>query len=107
MVGHGRIHFSVSQNTILLCMKKLREERLVSDDLGTVLSTFTRVPRCQQIYTLNDPFIVDLEKIDQDFTIITEQAMELLRFNGPLADCRSIRRPITPYTGASKSPSLN
>ena len=48
------------------------------------------------------PFIVNLEKIDQDFTIITQQAMELLRFNGPLADCRSMRRQITPYTGASK-----
>ena len=97
----SRSLFSVSKHYTPL-YEKLREERLVSDDLGTVLSTFTRVPRCQQIYTLNDPFIVNLEKIDQDFTIITQQAMELLRFNGPLADCRSMRRQITPYTGASK-----
>ena len=100
----SRSLFSVSKCIPLY--EKLREERLVSDDLDTVLWTFTRVPRYQQIYTLNDPFIVDFKKIDQDFTIITEQAMELLRFNGSLADCRSMRL-ITPYTGASKLPSLN
>jgi hypothetical protein len=82
---------------------KLREERLVSDDLDAVLSTFTpKLPkynRYQLIYTFNDTFIIDFMSRDHLLTVITEQGMETLLFTGPNHESRG-RRIIRPYTGA-------
>jgi hypothetical protein len=82
---------------------KLREERLVSDDLDAVLSTFTpKLPKYNQsqlLYTFNDTFIVDFMSCGHLLTVITEQGMETLQFTGPTYESRG-RRIITPYTGA-------
>jgi hypothetical protein len=84
--------------------EKLREEKLVSDDLDTALSIFPiKLPagkyrRGQLLYTLNDPFIVDFGSRGSYLSVITEQGMEMLPFFGPFDQIRPI--PITPYTGA-------
>ena len=89
--------------------EKLREERLVSDDLHKVLSTFPPgLPqnRAQIIYTLNDPFIVDFSTRLVRLSIITEQGMGSLGFERPFADIIAKARR-KPYTGAyTKSPFL-
>jgi hypothetical protein len=90
--------FSVSKHYIPL-YEKLREDGLVSDNLDAVLSTFTRVPQCQQIYTLNDTFIVDFSSPDLFLTLITEQGMEMIRINSAFDDQRRTRM-MSPYTGA-------
>jgi hypothetical protein len=83
--------------------EKLREERLVSDDLDAVLSTFPhKLPsygRNQYLYTLNDTFIVDFSTQKLFFRVITEQGMEVLQFTGPFYEMRGGSR-LTPYTGA-------
>jgi hypothetical protein len=83
--------------------EKLREERLVSDDLDSVLSTFPlKLPsygRNQYLYTLNDTFIVDFGTQHPCFRVITEQGMEVLDFIGLFYEDRGGSR-ITPYTGA-------
>jgi hypothetical protein len=89
-----------------LLYKKLREDRLVPDDLDAILSTFTskfpRYKRSQILYTLNDTFIVDFSCAKVNFFVITEQGMESLRFDTPFSEHRGglgIKR-IKPYTGA-------
>ena len=84
--------------------EKIREEKLVSDDLDAALSKFPlKIPagkyrRGQLLYTLNDTFIVDFSKHGPYFSVITEQRMEMLPFSGPFVQVRPI--PVTPYTGA-------
>jgi hypothetical protein len=89
---------NVSKNYIPL-YEKLREEGFVSDDLDAVLSTFTKLPngRCQSIYTLNDPFIVDFS-CNRLFSVVTEKGMEILLLKGTFEDQRPTR--MMPYTGA-------
>jgi hypothetical protein len=77
--------------------EKLREEGFVSDDLDAVLSTFTRVPKCQPIYTLYDPFIVDFSR-HLRFSVVTEKGMEISILKGTFEDQRPTR--MMPYTGA-------
>jgi hypothetical protein len=84
--------------------EKLREDRLVPDDLDAVLSTFTsKFPRyynqSQLLYTLNDTFIVDFSLSYHSFFVITEQGMEMLRFSKPFFE-RHGGVQINPYTGA-------
>ena len=83
--------------------EKLREERLVPDDLDSVLSTFPRIhPRYRQnqyLYTLNDPFIVDFGYLRRGLTIFTEQGMEKIRLPGPFSEYEDGCRKL-PYRGA-------
>ena len=83
--------------------EKLREERLVPDDLDTVLSTLPlkelRHRRTQLLYTLNDPFIVDFSHIVPAFFVITEQGVERLSLRGLFSEFRGMRE-VRPYTGA-------
>ena len=96
---------TVSQCYIPL-YEKLREEGFVPDDLNAVLSTFTKVPtrRNQEIYLLNDPFIVDFTIRSPTFTVVTEQGMNRIHFIHSFVDCRT---RMLPYTGASKSSPLD
>ena len=82
--------------------EKLREERLVPDDLDTILSTFSRISinsGRQLLYTLNDTFIVDFSAEDLFLFVVTEQGVGSLRFWKPFRDNRD-RRNVSPYTGA-------
>jgi hypothetical protein len=83
--------------------EKLREERLVPDDLDAVLSTLPqRLPsygRGQYLYTLNDTFIVNFGAYTHNITAVTEQDMEVLILTGPFHEMRGGSR-FTPYTGA-------
>jgi hypothetical protein len=83
--------------------EKLREDRLVPDDLDAILSTFTSkrflYNTSHLLYTLNDTFIIDFNS-DQFFSVITEQGMELIQFNKtPFLEIRGGLETI-PYTGA-------
>jgi hypothetical protein len=88
--------------------KKLREERLVSDDLDAVLPTITvtlsrrvfRFGYYRLLYTLNDTFIVDFSCREKVFYVITEQCKETLPFTGPYHDNRGGGKGTMPYTGA-------
>ena len=76
MVDNGRF---TSQYHVPL-YEKLRENGLVSDDLDAVLSTLPRILRkCQELYTLNDTFVVDFSSQDLYITVITEEKIETLR----------------------------
>jgi hypothetical protein len=89
--------------------KKLREDRLVPDDLDAILSTSTsKVPkyrRSQLLYTLNDTFIVNFSYINLRFLVITEQGLEILVFRGPFFERRGGCITV-PYTGAYSRYSL-
>ena len=81
--------------------KKLREERLVPDELDAVLSTFSlRNPdrRGQLLYTLNDTFIVDFGCRERYLPILTEQGLETIQLLGAFAQGHPTRS--MPYTGA-------
>jgi hypothetical protein len=87
--------------------KKLREDRLILDDLDAVLSTLLqRSPqyyhyrRTQRLCTLNDAFIVDFGSNEVRLSAITEQRMEVLRLSGPFYEERNRIRRFMPYTGA-------
>jgi hypothetical protein len=83
--------------------EKLREDRLVPDDLDAILSTFTsrflKHNRSQLLYTLNDTFVVDFSCFELSIFVITEQGMKLLRFLTPFFESRGGFRT-KPYTGA-------
>jgi hypothetical protein len=83
--------------------KKLREERLVPDDLDTVLSTLPSTSstyRWKQFLTiLNDTFTVDFSSKSLTFFVITEQGVENLSFPKIFFDARRMCKA-TPYTGA-------
>ena len=84
--------------------EKLREERLVPDDLDRVLSTsisnvnsyYRGVTR---LYTLNDPFIVDFSKKALYSLVITEKAIEKMVVMKKFVDQRK-KCKAAPYTGA-------
>ena len=89
--------------------EKLREERLVPDDLDTVLSTFPSqrftYSRSQLLYTLKDTFILDFSTESVQFHVVTEQGVEILAISFLFSDCRLIsgrkgRCDRRPYTGA-------
>jgi hypothetical protein len=83
--------------------ERLKEDRLVSDDLDPVLSTFTpkniQHNRSQLLYTLNDPFIVDFRSA-RDFSVVTEQGMEVIQLFGLFFEDRHRISSNRPYTGA-------
>jgi hypothetical protein len=85
--------------------EKLREERLITDDLHAVLSTFPKkIPRYslgQILFTLHDTFTIDLAKTAPTLSVITEKGMETLAFGGSFLDNRTTdgRRPYKPYKG--------
>jgi hypothetical protein len=83
--------------------KKLREDRLVPDDLDAALSTFTpRFPkfnRKQPFYTLNDTFIAEFSRSGQLFFVITEQGIDFLELAGLFYEQRGMSI-YKPYTGA-------
>ncbi|KAF8816983.1 hypothetical protein BYT27DRAFT_7205417 [Phlegmacium glaucopus] len=84
--------------------QKLREDRLVSDDLHTFLSTSTMknvlYSRSQLLYTLNDTFLIDFSTIGQYLFVITEKGTETLGFRGRFFDSRDSHKG-TPYTGSA------
>ena len=99
----SRSLYYVSRTTIPL-YAKLREEGFVPDDLHAILSAFPppskemQALRCQQeLYTLNDTFLVDFGMTNQSFTIITEQGIGTVRLLAAFLELRPKRR--LPYTG--------
>ena len=85
--------------------KMLREDRLVPDDLDTILSSFPtknmKYTRGRLLYTLNDTFIVDFSS-QFSCAVITEQGMEILHFYKPFFGGRGMNF-CRPYTGAYTS----
>lgn len=83
--------------------QKLREDRLVPDDLDNILSSFPQknviYSRSQLLYTLNDTFIIDFSYAGQYFSVITEKGVETLPFRARFFDNRDSCRG-TPYRGA-------
>ena len=81
--------------------EKLREDRLVPDDLDAVLSTYPpiqcRYRRRRHLFTLNDTFIIDFSA-RQHFSVITEQGVESLFLFRQFCEERPER--LVPYTGA-------
>ena len=69
-----------SKKKCSLLYEKLREERLVSDDLDTVLSTFPLKnfshPLSRILYTLNDTFTVNFSSTELFLFVITEQGYD-------------------------------
>ena len=62
---------------------KLRQDRLVSDDLDTVLSTlpskrWARYRTSQLLYTFDETFIIDFSRAEWGFFIITEQGIQCM-----------------------------
>ena len=88
--------------------EKLREDRLISDDLDTVLSNLPSklqlFRRRNYFYTLNDTFVFDFSHDALIFFVITEQGVESLSFQHTFSDNREMwkARP-RPYTGAYTS----
>jgi hypothetical protein len=81
--------------------KKLREDRLVPDDLDAILSTsISKSPShhgSQRLYTLNDTFNVDFSCFKLQLFVVTEKGMETYRL------CRAFSEgsdEILPYKGA-------
>jgi hypothetical protein len=99
--GHpwSRPLYSVSKLYPLL-YEKLREDRLIPDDLDTGLAALPsrRYRRLQSrvLYTLNDTYIVDFSMYVTVFFVITEQGMDWLPFRRLFFDCRL---NAIPYTG--------
>jgi hypothetical protein len=89
--------------------EKLREDRLVPDDLDAVLSTlpskFISHHRSQVLYTLNDTFIVKFSGCRSTLSVITEQGVESLTFDRVFSESRvsTVGKHIKPYTGAYKN----
>ena len=83
--------------------EKLREERLVPDDLDKTLSTFPSYPiryrRCHIIYSLNDTFIIDFHQSQLSLSVITEQGVVRLPFRDQFYDCRIRWKGVGIYTG--------
>ena len=94
--------------------EKLREDRLLPDDLvkALALSTFPLrkifYHRSHFHYTLNDTFTVDFSKRRSFLIFVTEQGVEDLVLNQVFCDHRTMHRDRRPYTGAlCKSSSLD
>ena len=89
--------------------KRLREDRLIPDDLHAALAALpSRIIRLNRVlYTLNDTFIVDLSSSTKRFFVITEQSIQTLpllnfTFRDSRVDCMR-----NPYTGAYTSHHLD
>jgi hypothetical protein len=94
--------YNVSRSFIPL-YQKLREDRLVSDELDSSLSTLP-VKRLvyslnQLLYTINDPFTVDFGPNARNLTVITERGMATIQLRKQFFDGRVCCRGF-PYTGA-------
>ena len=91
--------------------EKLREDRLIQDDLDTVLSTLPlkrpSYARTHFLYTLNDPFIVDFNNYKFVLFVITELGVESLSFGRLFSDRREMWKDIRPYTGTYTSQHLS
>ena len=79
--------------------EQLREDKLVTDHLDEVLTTFSMAPpkyTSQFIFTLNDPFIFDFSVNERFINVATEQGVESLRLYKTF-----INHPkrISPYIG--------
>jgi hypothetical protein len=84
--------------------EKLREERLVPDDLDAVLPTLhRRSPKGQFLYTLNDTFFVDFGADTYYITVLTEQGIEVLKVIGLFSEHRISDGKRQPYIGAYTS----
>ena len=92
-----------------LLYEKLREERLVPDDLDTAISTLPskepKYRRSHLLYTLNDTFFIDFSTCHSYLIVVTEQGVETIPFRGLFLDGRGWRKGTprtyyTPYTGA-------
>jgi hypothetical protein len=87
--------------------EKLREEGLIPDDLHAVLSAFpkksSKYSRSQHLFTLHDPFIIDLNSSTRVLYMITEKGRERFPFRSIFSDQRLVRDGITrdgiPYEG--------
>ena len=91
--------------------EKLKEDRLLSDDLDSVLSNFP-LKRCHYHrndfhYTLNDTFTVDFSRRKTKFTVVTEQGVESLVLDKVFSDHRVTYGERRPYTGALYKSSLD
>jgi len=96
----SRSLYTVSKYHIPL-YEKLREEGFVPDDLDAVLSTFPpKIRTCHHLYTLDDTFILDFEKMGIYFTVITEKGMERVKLGRPCAE-KYLRKLRAPYTGSA------
>ena len=105
--------YSLSKYYIPL-YEKLKEDRLLPEDLVTALSTLPSkrclYHRSHLHYTLNDTFTVDFSIRKQSLMVVTEQGVERLVLDEAFSDHRKIYqvRPRRPYTGALyKSSSLD
>ena len=83
--------------------EKLREDRLIPDDLHMALATLPSKKKQQSsyrrshiLYTINDTFVVDFSRCRTTLAIITEQGMGKLQFM-IFRDSRGYKLP---YTGA-------
>ena len=98
----SRSLYSLSKYNLPL-YEKLREERLVPDDLDTVISTLAlkrlSYRRSNVLYTLNDTFIIDFSLYNSSLFVITEQGAEKLILSHTFSDHR-VMRGYAPYTGA-------
>jgi hypothetical protein len=83
--------------------QKLREDRLVPDDLDATLSTFARrfpkYGRKQPLYTLNDTFIAEFSQLCQRFCVITEKGIDFFILARLFSEQRG-DHTVQPYTGA-------
>ena len=83
--------------------KRLRNDGLVSNDLDAIISTFPGPFNMyyygQQLYTLNDIFMVDFSKENLQFTVVTEQGVEMLHFCKTFFD-NQVAPIAPPYRGA-------
>ena len=81
---------------------KLREDRLVPDDLDSILSTLPlkkfQYTRGQILYTLNDTFIINFSRSNLNLIVSTEQGLETLQFRDHFVDRRDLHE-VNPYTG--------
>ena len=87
--------------------EKLREDRLVPDDLDAALSTLPNkrlhYRRSQLLYTLNDTFIVKFSGHSLELLVITEQGVGGLLLRTPFEKTLYSKKKdgcINPYTGA-------
>ena len=95
--------YSLSKHYIPL-YEKLKEDRLLPDDLVTALSTFP-LKKCfyhlrHFLYTLNDTFTIDFSRRRSNFIVVTEQGKETLTLVEVFSDHRNTYQARRPYTGA-------
>ena len=112
LLANGRAWARPLYTLSKLCLplyEKLREDRLISDDLESVLSNLPskkqNFRRRNYFYTLNDTFIFNFSHGGFVFFVITEQGVERLVLQKPFTDHR-ITSEGKPYTGAYKMTSL-